>query len=76
MAEIVLTVPKDQIGRVVDALCAVGGYSGDPRDKIARQEFARGVLIDFTRRTVMQAERQQAMTDAMSAITVDPVTID
>lgn len=76
MADIVLTIPNDQIARVVDALCAVGGYSGDPDDRPARREFARGVIVQQVRKTVMQHERNQAVAEAMSAVTVDPVTID
>lgn len=76
MADIVLTIPNDQVGRVVDALCATGGYAGDPKDKAACREFAREILIRYVRQTVMQVERNQAMSDAMAAVTVDPVTID
>lgn len=76
MAEIVLSIPNDQIGRAVDALCAVGGYSGDSADKVARREFAREVLAKYVRQTVMQLERQQAMTAAMANVSVEPITID
>lgn len=76
MAEIVLTIPNDQIGRAVEALCDAGGYEGDPNDRTARRDFARHVVAQFIRQTVMQAERQQAMTDAIASVTVDPITID
>lgn len=76
MAEFVLTIPNEHIARAVDALCSTGGYSGSPNDQPARREFARAEVAKFIRQTVMQAERQQAMTAAMAAVTVDPITID
>ena len=76
MAEIVLTIPNGQVARAVDALCSSGGYSGSPTDQPARREFAREVVAKFIRQTVMQAERQQAMSAAMASVTVDPITID
>lgn len=76
MADIVLTIPNDQINRAVDALCAAGGYSGDPNDQPARRAFAREVIVRFVRQTVTDRERQLAMAAAMEAVTVDPITID
>jgi hypothetical protein len=76
VADIVLTIPNEQIGRAIDALCTAGGYAGDPDDKAARRDFARRVVAQFVRDTVMQAERQKAVTDAMANVTVDPITID
>lgn len=76
MADIVLTIPNDQIDRAVDALCVAGGYSGEPGDQRQRREFARGVLMQHLRQTVLDVERRQAMTDAMSGVTVDPITVE
>lgn len=76
MADIVLTIPDDQMGRAVDALCAAGGYSGDPNDQTTRRAFAREVIVRFVRQTVTNREGQQAMAAAMQAVTVDPITID
>lgn len=76
MADITIGIPTAEIVRVIDALCAAGGYAGDPSNKAACREFARSVVADFIRQTVVQAERQQAMSAAMAAITVDPITID
>lgn len=76
MAEILLTIPDNQVARAVDALCKSGGYSGDPDDKPARRAFARSVLANFVRQTVMQAERQEALAVAMAAVTVDQITVE
>lgn len=76
MAEITLTIPNDQVNRVVNALCTTGGYAGDPDDKPARRQFAREVVARLVRQTVMQVEQQQAMSAAMSAVTVDPITVE
>jgi hypothetical protein len=75
VAEFALTIPDDQVDRVVDALCAVGGYTG-PDDRKSRRDFAREVVIRYVRATVMQVERNQAVADAMAAVTVEPVPID
>lgn len=76
MAEITLNIPNAQAVRVVNALCAVGGYAGDPEDQPARRDFARGVLADYLRQTVLRYEQQQAAAQAMAAVTVEPITVD
>lgn len=76
MADITLTIPNDQIGRAVNALCTAGGYTGDPKDTTARRDFARQVLARYVRQTVMQIEQQQAMSAAIAGVTVAPITID
>lgn len=76
MAEFSVFIPDDQVARVVDALCVVGGYTGDPDDQKAKREFARQVVIRDIRATVLKVERTQAMADAMTAVTIDPVPID
>lgn len=77
MADISLTIPDAQLARVVNALCAVGGYTGSPADQPARRKFARGVLGDYVRQTVLQYEKRQAAAEAMAAVSdVVPVTVD
>lgn len=76
MAEISLNVPNDQVGRVVDALCIFGGYTGDPNDVPARRAFAKHVLGDQLRQIVLRVERTEAAATAMASVTVDPITID
>ena len=76
MADIVVTVPNSQIGRTIEAMCIAGGYAGDPEDQPARREFARRMVRDYIRQTVMQVERQQAFQEATSAMTIVPVSVD
>ena len=76
MADITITIPNDHIERAVDALCAAGGYSGSPDDQRARRQFAKAEIAKFVRRTVMEHERQKAMSQAMAAVTVEPITVD
>lgn len=76
MADIAITVPNAELSRVVTALCAVGGYKGTPSDQTARREFARSMLRDYVRATVLQYEQRQAAAQAMAAVVVDPVTVD
>lgn len=76
MAEIVLSIPNAQVGRVVDALCQVGGYSGTPDDEPSRRDFAKGVLVRHVKQTVMQVEREQAVAAATASVTVDPITVE
>lgn len=75
MAEFSINIPDDQVDRVVGALCVVGDYRG-PDSQKARRDFAREVVIRYVRATVLQVERTQAMADAMTAVTIDPVPID
>lgn len=77
MAEITFTIPNGQVTRMVDALCAKGGYAGDPGDQVARREFARGVVREFIRQAVRQVEMQEAF-ESMQAEhpPIDPLTID
>lgn len=74
MAEFGLTIPDDQVDRVVDALCAVGGYG--PGAGVSKREFARQVVIRYVRTTVAQVERNQAVAEAVSSVDVQPVPID
>jgi hypothetical protein len=67
MAEITLQVPNEQIPRVVNALCQIGGYSGDPDDQPARRAFAKRVLADHLRRMVLRVEASRIRIDAMAA---------
>lgn len=75
MAEFGLTIPDDQVDRVVDALCVVGDYTG-PDVRKERREFARQVVIQYVRATVAQVERTRAVAEAMSSVDVQPVPID
>lgn len=76
MAQISLQIPDDQIARVVDALCQIGGYAGEPSDQPARRAFARRVLGDQLRQTVLRFEQGRAMNAASSSVTVDPLTVE
>lgn len=77
MATISFNVPNEQIDRVIDGLCATGGYSGDPTDLPARREFARGVVREFIRQAVRQGEMQEAYSAVQAERPpIDPLTID
>lgn len=75
MADFTISIPDDQVDRVVDALCAVGGYAGTD-DRKARRDYAREVVIRYVRATVMQVERNQAVADAVASVSLEPVPID
>lgn len=74
MAEFAVFIPDDQVERVVDALCVVGRYDG-PGDRRSRREFARQVVIQYVRATVVQVEQSQAVAEAVATASVDPVTV-
>lgn len=76
MADIVLTIPNNQLSRVVDALCIAGGYTGSLADQASRREFARTVVGDLVRQTVLRVERNEAATRAMADVIVDPITVE
>lgn len=75
MAEFAVFIPDDQVDRVVDALCLVGRYDG-PDDRSTRREFARQVVIQYVRATVVQVEQSRAVAEAVAATPADPVPID
>lgn len=75
MADLTVTIPNAQIARVVTALCETAGYTGSPDDQQARREFARGVVCEYVRATVLQYEQRQAAAQAMAALVVNPVTV-
>lgn len=77
MADFTLTIPDDQVDRVVEALCHASGYAGDPQDTKATRDCARAHVVAYVRRTVAQVEQEKAMAAAMAAVTTnDPITID
>lgn len=72
MANISLSIPDDQLTRVVDALCWAGGWSSDlgvTRNAFAKQEAAR-----LLRERVVAIERQQIRqaAAAQELATVEP----
>lgn len=75
MAEFSVNIPDEQVARVVNALCEVGGYDST-KHHMSKREFARQVVIKYVGETVLQVERRRAMTDAMTSVTIDPVPID
>lgn len=75
MADFTISIPDDQVARVVGALCIAGGYDG-PDDQKAQRDFAKSVVVRDIRATVLQVERTAAMADAMTAVTIPPVPID
>jgi hypothetical protein len=77
MAEFSVHIPDDQVDRVVDTLCEVGGYvPGEDDSQKVRRDFAKSVVVRYIRTTVLQHEHRRAMAEAMSSVTVDPVPID
>jgi hypothetical protein len=76
MATITLTIPDAALPRLVDALCALGGWEAD--SPIARGAFARGVLIAWARdqvvaheaRLARQAAEQEASTKARVEVVI------
>ena len=67
MATITLTFPDAVQPRVVDALCAEGGYDQLPEPKPARGAFARSRVIRFVRETVRNYEASLAIETAREA---------
>lgn len=74
MANITLQVPDDQVARVVDALCQIGGYSGDVDDQPARRAFAKRVLADHLRWMVLRVEASRR--SAAQTSTPEPLDIE
>ena len=72
MAQIVINIPAAQVSRVVDALCAAYGYTGDPADSAAKNAFAKQAVIDHIRRVVLGTERAVAEAAALAAVPDPP----
>jgi hypothetical protein len=62
MATITLTIPDAVMPRVVDALCAEGGYVSGSRGAFAKQQ-----VVDHVRRVVRQYESRVARDAAGAA---------
>jgi len=73
MASITLTIPDDQLERVVDALCALHGFEDD-LDPPSKEEFARIVVRDFLIRSVSKHEARLArLAASASASSIDGI---
>lgn len=75
MARLALEIPDDQLARVVAALCALGGYGGDPDDEKARREFARRWVVRRLREDVLRVEAAQIHAAALQAAAPEPLDI-
>lgn len=75
MARLTLEIPDNQLARVVDALCALGGYSGEVNDQKARREFARCWVVRRLREDVLRVESAQAHAAALQAAATEPLDI-
>ena len=73
MATVILTIPDDQIDRVVDALCAINGWTDTLG--VTRAAFAKACLIRDLTATVQNWERREAEEAALEAVNVGPVVI-
>jgi hypothetical protein len=75
MATICIDIDNAQLNRVVDALCAAGGWTaelGVTKSAFAKQEAARIIrerVVSIERHTLLQAAEQQA-----AAVTEPTVT--
>ncbi len=70
MATITLNIPDAQVARVIDALCARGGY--DPALGVTKAQFAKQSLAAWLKAAVQQVEQQQAHDAAVSALQQPP----
>ncbi len=70
MAAITVNFPNDQADRVVSAMCGAGGYTGDPANNAARNEFARTMVINYVKNIVRVVEKSEAQTIALNAVNV------
>jgi len=66
MASITLTIPDDQLERVVEALCEEHGWEDGP-DAPPKEEFARIAVSSFLKRTVKRHEARLARLSASSS---------
>lgn len=76
MAQITLTIPDAHMPRVIDALCTVGDYNADTDGN--RGAFAKSVVIQWVRDTVLAVERTEtervALANAPAPEPLDTIT--
>ena len=70
MATITVTIPNAQVSRVVAAMCEAGGYTGDPANNVARNEFARTMVIQYVKNIVRGVEHSKAQTIALNTVNI------
>jgi hypothetical protein len=66
MATVSITVPDAALPRIVDALCATGGWTAASG---ARGAFAHGVLVNYLRQCVINTEVAIAQAAALATLT-------
>ncbi len=74
MLPITINIPNDEKARVVDALCAAGGWTSD---KGSKEAFFKNVLIDYivnTVRNVEQTQAEQVLQDQVVVVDLDGLT--
>jgi len=69
MATITITISDANLPRVVSALCQLGGYAELPDPKPNQSVFARATLIQELKRIVLNTERSNAASAAVTSIT-------
>jgi hypothetical protein len=70
MANISITIPDDQITRVVDAFCTLGNYDANQRG-LTRNQFTKYMVIEYIKTVVKSTERATKEADAIAAIVYD-----
>lgn len=63
MTQITISIPDEQTDRVVDALCARGGYSDSLG--VTKKAFAKQFVINFVKGNVAEHEATQAALQAV-----------
>lgn len=90
MAQITINIPDAQVSRVVNALCAFGGYTTQvEQDGVlvpnpqTKPQFARAMITEFvktavtlTEGKVAQAAKQEELKAAQEAIKTDVEALD
>jgi hypothetical protein len=66
MATISITIPDDQVNRVVNAMCEAGHWT--PELGITKNNFAKAELARLLRERVLTVERQKVRADAEAAL--------
>lgn len=70
MAQITIDIPNQQAQRVLDALCADGGYN--PESGQTQQQFAKQYIAQLIKGRVRTYENLKAQEDAIKNIVLPP----
>lgn len=70
MATITITIPDAVLSRVLEGMCAAGGWTAE--SAVPKSAFAKNMIIDYIKATVRRTEDRAASQAAVAAVSDVP----